>query len=83
MRGQSRCRSASCGLGWCWPAYCEGPSDKVCSTVRADRLHVTRAFLVSELDEGQTQELLEAGEGFDFVVAAVVLYATLEVCIGR
>ena len=39
---------------------------------------VAQAFPVGELGEGQAQELVEAGEGFDFVVAAVACDTTPE-----
>ena len=39
---------------------------------------IAQTFPVGELGEGQAQELVEAGEGFDFVVAAVACYATPE-----
>ena len=37
---------------------------------------IPQAFAVSELCKGQAQELVEAGEGFDFVMAAIALHAT-------
>ena len=39
---------------------------------------IAQAFPVGELGEGEAQELIEAGEGFDFVVAAIACDATPE-----
>lgn len=37
---------------------------------------IPEAFPVGELGEGQAQELVETGEGFDFVMATIALYTT-------
>jgi hypothetical protein len=39
---------------------------------------IPQAFPVGELGEGQAEELVETGKGFDFVVAAIALYTTPE-----
>ena len=39
---------------------------------------IAQAFPVGELGEGQAQELVEAREGFDFMVAAIALHTTPE-----
>ena len=37
---------------------------------------IPQAFPVGELCEGQAEELVEAGEGFNFVMAAIALHTT-------
>jgi len=41
-------------------------------------LDIAEALAVSELSEGQRQELVEAGEALYFVIASIALYATME-----
>jgi hypothetical protein len=41
-------------------------------------LDIAKALAVSELSEGQREELAEAGEALHFVIASIALYATME-----
>jgi len=46
-------------------------------------LDVAQAFAVGELGEGQTEELVEAGEGLDVAVAVVAFDTTAEAVHGQ